>query len=32
MTAEGDIYVVDWKNHRLNMYDAEGEYICGICG
>ena len=29
---DGDIYVSDWGNHRLNVYDAEGDFITDFHG
>jgi DNA-binding beta-propeller fold protein YncE len=29
---DGDIYVTDWGNHRVSVYDAEGRPICNLIG
>ena len=30
--SEGDVYVVDWGNKRLNIYDAEGTFLTAFIG
>ena len=30
--TDGDIYVTDWGNHRVSVFDAEGKPICHLIG
>src|ERR1700741_2100701 len=30
--SDGDIYVTDWGNHRVCVFDSEGRPICNLIG
>ena len=30
--SEGDVYVVDWGNNRVQIYYPDGDIICGLYG
>jgi len=30
--TDGDIYVADWGNHRVSVFDSEGKPICNLIG
>ena len=30
--SEGDVYVTDWGNHRVQIYDASGRFITTLVG
>ena len=30
--SDGDVYVTDWGNHRVQIYRADGQYITALVG
>ena len=30
--SDGDVYVTDWGNHRVQIYAADGQYITALVG